>query len=172
MAIFMLVLHVAPAWALLWLFPVALIPTLVVLAAALGIFLASVNVYLRDTQHLVEVLVGAAWFWACPIVYSFQAEVAAKLTAHHLFGLIVNWLFFLNPLTPIVMTFQRVLYNRIGTVHLTSPGTSHWSSSCPRWPAHPPTCGRTPSSSASPLVLFYVAMVVFGRLAGNFAEEL
>ena len=27
---------------------------------------ASVNVYLRDTQHLVEVLVGAAWFWACP----------------------------------------------------------------------------------------------------------
>ena len=41
-------------------------------ASALGIFLAAVNVYLRDTQHLVEVLVGAAWFWACPIVYSFQ----------------------------------------------------------------------------------------------------
>ena len=42
---------------------------------ALGIFLASVNVYLRDTQHLVEVLVGAAWFWACPIVYSYQSTL-------------------------------------------------------------------------------------------------
>ena len=39
-----------------------------VLASGLGILLSSVNVYLRDTQHLIEVVL-TAWFWACPIVY-------------------------------------------------------------------------------------------------------
>ena len=28
------------------------------------------NVYLRDTQHLTEVLL-MAWFWGTPIVYSY-----------------------------------------------------------------------------------------------------
>ena len=81
----MLVLHVVPAWDLLWLLLVALIPA-VVFAPPWPSSSASVNVYLRDTQHLVEVLVGAAWFWACPIVYSYQNTVAPKLSAHHLFG--------------------------------------------------------------------------------------
>ncbi len=31
--------------------------------------------YLRDTQHLIEVVL-TAWFWACPIVYSFQNQLA------------------------------------------------------------------------------------------------
>ena len=157
---------------LLWLVPVALIPV-VVLSAALGIFLASVNVYLRDTQHLVEVLVGAAWFWACPIVYSFQGEVAAKLTAHHLFGLkFVNLkeVFFVNPMVPMVMTFQRVLYNRIGTVHLTSPGHP-LEKLLPSWPPSTYVTGDAIVLGVS-VVLLYGAMLVFGRLAGNFAEEL
>ena len=67
MVLFLLVLHWAPAWSVLYLVVVALIPTLV-LACALGILLAAVNVYMRDTQHLVTVLVGSAWFWAWPIV--------------------------------------------------------------------------------------------------------
>ena len=33
--------------------------------------LSSINVYLRDTQHLIEVVL-TAWFWACPIVYPYQ----------------------------------------------------------------------------------------------------
>ncbi len=164
MAIFMLALHMAPAWPLIWLLLVAIVPTLV-FASALGIFLASVNVYLRDTQHLVEVLVGAAWFWACPIVYSYQRQLAP-----HLHGKGYAWVYFLNPMTPVVMTFQRVLYNRPGLVKLTAPpGAS--AQLIPSWPASTYVWADAAVLGVS-VVLFYLAMVVFGRLAGNFAEEL
>jgi len=164
MVIFMVVLHAPPAWSLLWLVVVAMVP-LLVLASALAIFFASVNVYLRDMQHLVDVVVATAWFWACPIVYSYQNSIAPKLAAHGL-----TWVYFLNPLDPMIMTFQRVLYNRYGPVALTNP-------------PHPltyllPTWGWTTYLWADgavlgfALVLLWVAMAVFGRLAGNFAEEL
>jgi len=64
----------------------------------------AVNVYLRDTQHLVEVLLTAG---------SGRAH-RLLVPAHHL-GPAASpslvWLYFLNPVTPLVMTFQRVLYN-------------------------------------------------------------
>ena len=84
----------------LWLLPVGAVP-LLVFCSAMAIFLAAVNVYLRDTQHLIEVVVGSAWFWACPIVYSYQPVVYPKLTGHH-----ILWLYFLNPLTPIVLDLR------------------------------------------------------------------
>ena len=40
---------------------------LLLLAAALGILLSAINVYMRDMQHLLE-LVLLAWFWGTPIV--------------------------------------------------------------------------------------------------------
>ncbi len=157
MVIFMLALHWAPAWPLLYLVLVGLVPTLV-LACALGILLAAINVYMRDTFHLVTVLVGTAWFWACPIVYSYQEQLAARLALKHL-----TWLYFLNPLTIPVMTFQRVLYAKL----TPAPGQHV----LPHWPVITYVWGDG-VVLAFALVLFYVAMVVFGRLAGNFAEEL
>ena len=41
-----------------------------VVRSALAVFLSAVNVYLRDTQHLVEVVL-MAWFWAVPGIYRF-----------------------------------------------------------------------------------------------------
>lgn len=172
MVIFLIALHVSPAWQLLWLLPVALIPA-IVFSAALAVFFASINVYLRDTQHLVEVLVGAAWFWACPIVYSYQLDIADKLGRHHLFGwsaVNLKEVFFVNPITPLVMTFQRVLYNRMGLVHLTSPGHPV-AQLLPSWPASTYLLACAIVLGVS-LVLLFLAMVIFGRLAGNFAEEL
>jgi ABC-2 type transport system permease protein len=167
MVLFMLILHNSPAWSLLWLVLVALVPV-IVFSSALGILLASVNVYMRDTQHLVTVLVGAAWFWACPIVYSYWATVHSKLVADHLTG--ISWLFFLNPMTPEVMTFQRVLYNHPGVIRLD---TIHHARGrvLPPWNALRYVWMDAAVLGFS-LALFYVAMVVFGRLAGNFAEEL
>ena len=75
----------------------------IVLASGLGILLSSVNVYLRDTQHLIEVVL-TAWFWACPIVYAYWS-IEKKLGPHGL-----TWVYFLNPVTPLVLTFQRCLY--------------------------------------------------------------
>ena len=51
------------------LLPLALV-ALLVFTGALSIFLSAVNVYLRDTQHLTEVLL-MAWFWGTPIVYTY-----------------------------------------------------------------------------------------------------
>jgi len=166
MVIFMLVLHMSPAWPLIWLLLVAMVPTLV-FASALGIFFAAVNVYLRDTLHLVTVLVGAAWFWACPIVYSYQLELAPHMIGKDHWR---TWVYFLNPMAPLVMTFQRVLYDRPGLVHLTSPGHP-LAQLLPSWPALTYVWADALVLLVA-VVLFYLAMVVFGRLAGNFAEEI
>jgi ABC-2 type transport system permease protein len=78
MLIFLVVFHSAPAWQYLPLLPLALLAA-IVLASGLAILLSAVNVYLRDTQHLIEVVL-TAWFWACPIVYSFQNQLAQRLS--------------------------------------------------------------------------------------------
>ena len=39
-----------------------------------------INVYLRDTQHLIEVIL-TAWFWACPIVYPYQQTIEREAGA-------------------------------------------------------------------------------------------
>src|SRR5581483_1795540 len=68
-----------------------------------------VNVYLRDTQHLTEVLL-MAWFWATPIVYSFGL-ISQKLALHP--ALVwFKWVYLANPITPITMTFQRAIYGK------------------------------------------------------------
>jgi len=164
MVIFLLVLHWRPAFGELFLLPIALVP-LLVFCSAMAIFLAAVNVYLRDTQHLVEVVVGSAWFWACPIVYSYQRTVYPKLLSHH----IPVWIYFLNPLTPIVLTFERVLYARTGQVALTIAGQH--SQLLPGWGSW--TYVELDALVLAASILFLcLALVVFGRLAGNFAEEL
>ena len=119
MLAFMIGFHHAPAWGDIWLLIPAL-AAIIVFAAALAIFLSAVNVYLRDTQHLVEVLL-VAWFWAIPTVYGY-ARIRDKLYAHSIAfipGTHLIWLYFANPVTPVVMTFQRVFYN-IWQAHSTN----------------------------------------------------
>jgi ABC-2 type transport system permease protein len=164
LVIFLVGLQWHPAYGEMYLLPVALVP-LFVFSSAMAIFLAAVNVYLRDTQHLVEVVVGSAWFWFCPIVYSYQAVIYPKLSEHH-----ILWLYFLNPLTPIVLTFERVIYNKTGLVQLTTPGHPT-AQLLPGWSSWTYIEANAIVLGVS-LVLFVVAMIVFGRLAGNFAEEL
>jgi hypothetical protein len=99
-------------------------------------------------------------------VYSYQATIAPKLAEHHL----PQWVFFLNPMTPLVMTFQRVLYNRMGMVKLTTPGAKP-EQLLPSWPPlHYVALDGIVLGVA--LAVAYLGMVVFGRLSGNFAEEL
>ncbi len=164
MVIFLVALQWRPAYGEMYLILVALVP-LFVFSSAVAIFLAAVNVHLRDVQHLVEVVVGSAWFWFCPIVYSYQAVIYPRLSEHH-----ILWLYFLNPLTPIVLTFERVIYARTGILHLTTPGHPT-AQLLPGWSSWTYVEANAIVLAVS-LVLFVVAMIVFGRLAGNFAEEL
>jgi ABC-2 type transport system permease protein len=166
MVIFMVVLHAGPDWPYLPLVVFALI-TGVVLACALAVLLSAINVYLRDTQHLMEVIL-TAWFWACPIVYPFQQDIGLKLGAK-------LWVYFLNPVTPLVLTFQRFIYNKVDPVaNVKQPDGKFLPTHYPVLPLH----GYLWYSAldvgvfALSVVLFLVALAVFGRLEGNFAEEL
>jgi ABC-2 type transport system permease protein len=79
------------------------IVVLLVLAAAFAIALSAINVYLRDTEHLLE-LVLLAWFWMSAIVYPY-ALIADRLGPHR------EWWASFNPMIPIITTFQKALYN-------------------------------------------------------------
>jgi ABC-2 type transport system permease protein len=166
MVIFMIVLHVAPAVAYLPLLVLALF-TAMVLAAALGVLLSSINVYLRDMQHLIEVVL-TAWFWACPIVYAYQSNIAIKLAAKGWGSL--TWIYFLNPMVPLVLSFQRALYGQTTpTAIVNGKPTTFYV--LPTW-GYGTYALLDLGVLACAAVLFVVALAVFGRLEGNFAEEL
>jgi len=163
LAFFLVVFGLAPDWQALWLLPIAFV-TLLVFTGAVSVFLSAVNVYLRDTQHLTEVLL-MAWFWATPIVYPYGL-VAPKLAEFHLTGL-----YLANPLTPIVMSFQRVIYGHTSYI-ATANNSAH------KVTPLLPTAGLDWYALALGIVLlvsiglFLLSLIVFGRLEGNFAEEL
>jgi len=143
------------------LLPVALF-ALLLFSAALGVLLAALNVQLRDTAHFVE-LALLAWFWMTPIVYPYEL-VATKMGNK-------AWLYLLNPVTDVVITFQRAIYGRteyttvqngVKTVqHILPSGVDQW------WYLW--HLGIVIGASA---VLFLFALSLFGRVEGNFAEEL
>jgi ABC-2 type transport system permease protein len=160
--IFMVVLGVAPDWQLLPLWFLTLF-IVALLASALGIALSAINVYMRDMAHLIEVIL-AAWFWACPIVYSFWTQLHARF--HHAWE---SWLYFANPMAPLVLTSQRVIYNA-PYVHLTSAGNKG-EQILPPWRATTYISWNVGLLVVSSLLL-WIALVIFGRLEGNFAEEL
>jgi ABC-2 type transport system permease protein len=158
---FMVGLQLAPDWSLLPLLVLALVAE-AVLAAALGLILSATNVYLRDTRHLIDIALQV-WFFACPIVYSFWLSVRPQL-AHH--GL--TWLYLLNPMTPIVLTSQRVIYAH-PTVPMGPQGAP--TDLLPPW-GWGTYLWMDAALLGVGLVLCVAAMVFFRRLEGNFAEEL
>jgi ABC-2 type transport system permease protein len=139
------------------LLPVALVVLLLFLSS-LGILLAAINVYMRDTQHFVE-LALLAWFWGTPIVYQYRL-ISDRLDH--------DWLIFLNPITAVTVTFQRAIYNKVETVgkdgnviNILPDGVGlGWYLT------------RLGAVAGASIVLLVIAMHVFGRLEGNFAEEL
>lgn len=140
-----------PAWGY---FPVLLFALVVmlVLSAAIGIALSAINVYLRDTQHLLE-LVLLAWFWLSAIVYPYR-QVADRMGSW-------SWTLLLNPVMPVILAFQKVIYNP------------------------PPEAGILPPDAgidwyvrnlclvgAGSVVLLFLSLRLFGRLEDNLAEAI
>lgn len=131
-----------------WLFFALAMVTMLVMATALGLLLAAVNVYLRDVQYLVEILL-MIMMWASPIVYSWQ------LVDQRIGGTIWGELYLANPMTQVVMGFQRTFW--------VAGDTQHW----------PDNLGtRMFITLGVSLVLLWVFQRVFARLQSNFAQEL
>jgi len=161
LVIFVACLGHAPAWRFLIILPVSFF-SLFFFTSALAMVMSAVNVYLRDVKHLMEVFLQL-WFWLTPVVYSYENSIAVHLHRRGL-GLI----YFLNPVTLIVMTFQRVFYVQT-VVRSTVNGTM--LNILPTW-----TFTRFLELNLVLLgvtvVLFFVAESIFGRLEGNFESEL
>ncbi|MFI5047358.1 MAG: ABC transporter permease [Acidimicrobiia bacterium] len=160
----LLVFRYSVALAYLPLLPVALL-ALLLFSSALGVWLAALNVKVRDTAHFLE-LALLAWFWFTPIVYPYEV-VAQKLGSR-------VWVYQLNPVMWIVITFQRAIYGQVsqpvasaslsGTkgpaTSILPPGDQWWY----LW-----HLGIVIGVS---VVLFAFGLRFFARAEGDFAEEL
>lgn len=88
----------AEAW---YLIPSVLL--LLVFGTAFGLLLSAVNVYLRDIQYLVEVVL-LLLLWASPIVYSWS--MVASALGH---GVLLD-IYTDNPITLAVLGFQKAMW--------------------------------------------------------------
>lgn len=127
---------------------VAALPALIVYHAlfnlALAFLMASANVYFRDTQHLVGVLLSA-WFFMSPVMYDLSfVERAAPVSP------LLADLYMLNPMAVIITGYRAV----------TMPGFAF------------PWTPYSIAGIVLPIVLLGVAYVVFQRSEKNFADML
>jgi ABC-2 type transport system permease protein len=140
-----------PDWQLLPLVAFSLVTTLV-FTAGLGLLLAAWNVYLRDVQHLLE-LALLAWFWLSAVVYPFRV-IDDRLAQSGISSTVA----LLNPVIPIVITFQKAIYNPTDdTVPTYGFG---WYATI------------LSLTFAGSFVLLLIGLAVFGRLEDDFAEEI
>ena len=136
-----------------------LVPALIVvltLTVGLGLFVAATTVRLRDTQHILEVLMFA-WMWLTPIIYP------ASLV-HNMLGGTAQLLYYLNPMAGVVVSFQRALY---GVVRYPTSGDLLLASDSNWFYLGVLGVGFVVSA-----LIFALGLWQFRRLSKDFAEEL
>jgi ABC-2 type transport system permease protein len=200
LVLFLIGFQYAPDWSYMPLLLFALVD-LIVFTSALAIFFSAINVYLRDIEHLIAVLLNA-WFWGVPIIYSFNQVY------HHAKWL--GYVYLVDPMTIIILSFQRAIYGRVAfvtypiqqvpyvlhgkiathavTVRTVTQQIPYVLHGAIAYRAHVVSAAtRTVQLADYPyhfyllllgivfvasLVMLFAAMVIFGRIEGNFAEEL
>jgi ABC-2 type transport system permease protein len=130
------------------LYALAGIGVIVTFGTAIGLLLCAINVYLRDIQYLLEIVL-LVLMWASPIVYSWSMVRAAAGN-----GVLLE-VYTDNPITLSVLAFQRAFRP------VSAPA---------EYPAD--LALRLAIAAVVGLVLVVVAQRVFARFEGNFAQEL
>ncbi len=123
----------------------------VILGTAFALVLSALNVYLRDVQHLVEILL-LVFFWASPIVYSMG------FVNNALQGSWLEEVYLANPVTLAIIGMQKAMW-----VAGTNDPAQYWPDYL---------LLRMVIALVVSLVVLWVAQRVFSRLQGNFAQEL
>jgi ABC-2 type transport system permease protein len=121
---------------------------LLVYATAAAFLLSAVNVYLRDVQYLVEVVLMVG-FWLSPIVYAWSF-VNVALQSEFL-----NALYLANPVTLAVLAYQRGIW--VAGSGLPQPTDLGF---------------RLVIVLLVGLPVLWICQRVFARLQNNFAQEL
>lgn len=120
-----------------------------ILSFGLGLLISAINVYVRDVEHFVGVIL-AIFFWLSPIVYSYTF---VKQTIH---GFLLE-LYLANPVTVAIMGFQKFVW-RAGNETI---GT---------WPDD--LTQRLVIALIFSIVFTFVAQRVFSRMQRSLAQEL
>ncbi len=132
-----------------WLYFVLALAVLIPLSTALALLLSATNVYLRDVQYLVEIML-MIFMWASPIVYSWA--LVQKAVAGHPW---LEQLYLANPMTLVVLGFQKAFW-------VAGDGQP--------FPEH---LGRDlVLAFGVSIFLLWFSQRVFARLQSNFAQEL
>lgn len=152
----------APEWGMLWLVVPALVVTLMI-GTGLGLLLSALNVLFRDVQHFLE-LGLLTWFWFTPIVYTYN--LAGQAVTER-WGQDSEWLVTLNPMLPVVTTFQRVVYNPTNFDAEQQAGFSLLVERDTGWYLQ-----NLAVSGLFGTVFLFIGFTVFSRLEANLAEEL
>lgn len=140
--------------------PLAFI-TLLLFMTGMSFLFAVLNVYYRDTQHLIEVFL-LFWFWMTPIVYPSEFAITGlEGTRFSFLANVYQW----NPMFVVVTAFQRAFYRDMSAV--TADGTPVlWQAPVGRY-----VLGLVVVSLTS-CILIWFAQRVFAKAEGNFAQEL
>jgi ABC-2 type transport system permease protein len=129
--------------------PILGLVVLVVFATALGLLLAAANVYLRDVQHLITVVL-MLWFWVTPIIYNVR-RVSSTLPST------LYTIYLMNPMAPVVFSFQKFFWPQGEGTQYEFSGNVY---------------GRLGIMLAVGLVFLWLAQRIFAKAQGNFAQEL
>lgn len=113
----------------------------------IGFFLATLNVFYRDTQQIMDVLM-LAWFFMTPIFYPI--DILPR--SYNLFGFALDvWrlVYILNPMASLIANYRVILYS-----------------------GAPPALDFLVRTAVTAGVVFLVGWFVFNRYSWRFAEEL
>jgi lipopolysaccharide transport system permease protein len=113
MAVLLLVLVIIGSFVWPWI-PLLLVIMLLlsVFAAGIALMLAIANVYFRDTQWFLGIILQM-WLYLTPIIYPASLVTAQSERIGYLFGtqLTVDFIYNLNPMAHFVEIFRNLLYD-------------------------------------------------------------
>ncbi|MDR2974176.1 MAG: ABC transporter permease [Propionibacteriaceae bacterium] len=136
-----------------WLYLPLSIFVVLVWGVAFALILSAANVYLRDIQYLVEVVLMIG-VWATPILYSWKM-VVEWTSSHGTLGTLFQQVYLANPITVAVLSLQQVMWRFSDTVI---------------YPEH--FLARLLIALGVGLIALFIAEYVFDRLQRNFAQEM
>jgi ABC-type polysaccharide/polyol phosphate export permease len=119
----------------------------VIFTMGMGLFLATANVFYRDTQQIMDVLL-LAWFFFTPIFYPL--DIIPK--SYIIFGINLDvWrlVYILNPMASLTANYRVILYY-----------------------GSPPALDFLARTAATSVIVFIIGWLVFNRYSWQFAEEL
>jgi len=119
----------------------------IIFTLGIGFFLATINVFYRDTQQIMDILM-LAWFFVTPIFY----PIRILPRSYELWGVTLNvWRLvpILNPMASLIETYRVILYN-----------------------GSPPALDFLARTAVTAGIIFLGGWFVFNRYSWRFAEEL